>query len=661
MDAAADGYGRAEACVALWLECGASASTSTRPILAGSAVNQDGRSAGLTAPSGPAQAAVLTAARAEAGAPPTALELHGTGTPLGDPIELGAAASVLAKEGGCTLLRAGGAKSRVGHAEPAAGAVGLAAAIVAATGGPIPPLPLLRSVNPHVVASLDAAAGRGAGLALARAAAPGCGSVGVGVSAFAFAGTNAHAVVLPPVDGGGAHATASTNLPWRRARAWFAPPPHALLWRVAAAPHATVFSLPPLTTTPATAYLHQHVVAGVPLLPAAVMLEAAAAAVRCAASGDDARPSRCVVASASVAAPYWLARDTPAPVVNVTVADDGGVTVASSAGRHLAARAVWVGVMALRAPRRRATLAPRLPPPPPPRRAVGNLTPAATGQLGAHWHHPACLDAATHAAAATARGEDSATPRVPVAVSAAWLAAPARVTGWATAAVSPVGRDVQADVGVPGCGVLVGFTARAAGSLKAPRARAVADAAPHLLYDTVWQVEEPRERVAALPPSAESVWLTATLLRGAPPAAAALAAVAAARAGGPASVRSRAAPLPDLAGGLCGVTAAAPAASAAAVWGVLRCATQETPAARWAAVAGRRARLARRHQPLWATPMARVWGRGRRGRRVCCARRRPRLRLFRHPPPTRPGSSRAAAAAWAACSPRGQCCAEVCP
>ena len=146
LDAAADGYGRAEACVALWLECG-NASSSSRPLLAGSAVNQDGRSAGLTAPSGPAQAAVLTAARAEAGAPRTSLELHGTGTPLGDPIELGAAASVLMKGGGCTLLRAGGAKSRVGHAEPAAGAVGLAAAIAAATGSPTPPLPLLRSVN----------------------------------------------------------------------------------------------------------------------------------------------------------------------------------------------------------------------------------------------------------------------------------------------------------------------------------------------------------------------------------------------------------------------------------------------------------------------------------------------------------------------------------
>ena len=345
---------------------------------------------------------------------------------------------------------------------------------------------------------------------LARAAAPGDGGSGVGVSAFAFAGTNAHAVVLPAVDGGGSRATTPAALPWRRARAWFAPPPHALLWRVAATERATVFSLPSLATTPATAYLHQHVVAGVPLLPAAAMLEAAAAAVRCAGGGGDARPSRCVVSGASVAAPCWLARDAPSPAVSVTVADDGGVTVASSAGRHLAARAVWVGTVAQRAPRRWAAFAPRLPPPPPPRRAVGTLTPATTGQPGAHWHHPACLDAATHAAAATARGDDAATPRVPVSVAAAWLAAPARATGWATAAVSPTGREVRADVGVPGGGVLVGFTARAARALKAPRPVVAAGLAPHLLYDTVWQVEEPREHVAAAPPSTEFAWLTAT-------------------------------------------------------------------------------------------------------------------------------------------------------
>ena len=52
-----------------------------------------------------------------------ALELHGTGTPLGDPIEVGAALGVLSDSS--TPVRLTAAKSRVGHAEPAAGAIGM--------------------------------------------------------------------------------------------------------------------------------------------------------------------------------------------------------------------------------------------------------------------------------------------------------------------------------------------------------------------------------------------------------------------------------------------------------------------------------------------------------------------------------------------------------
>ena len=59
--------------------------------LLGSAVNQDGRSSSLTAPNGPAQQAVVRAALACGSLEPSAigtLQLHGTGTALGDPIEV---------------------------------------------------------------------------------------------------------------------------------------------------------------------------------------------------------------------------------------------------------------------------------------------------------------------------------------------------------------------------------------------------------------------------------------------------------------------------------------------------------------------------------------------------------------------------------------------
>jgi len=91
LDAAADGYVRAEAVGVLLLQAYASsdagsAAGSILAVLAGSAVNQDGRSSSLTAPNGPAQQEVLRAALADGGLLPQdvlGLSMHGTGTPLG--------------------------------------------------------------------------------------------------------------------------------------------------------------------------------------------------------------------------------------------------------------------------------------------------------------------------------------------------------------------------------------------------------------------------------------------------------------------------------------------------------------------------------------------------------------------------------------------------
>jgi acyl transferase domain-containing protein len=92
LDAAADGYVRAEAAGVLLLQGHATGSAggaacSSLAVLAGSAVNQDGRSSSLTAPNGPAQQEVLRAALADGGLTPadlTGLQLHGTGTALGE-------------------------------------------------------------------------------------------------------------------------------------------------------------------------------------------------------------------------------------------------------------------------------------------------------------------------------------------------------------------------------------------------------------------------------------------------------------------------------------------------------------------------------------------------------------------------------------------------
>lgn len=100
LDASADGYGRSEGCVVMLL--GHAHTSPQNPPLAflmGSAVNQAGQSSALTAPNGPSQQRVLRAALAGAACDPVtplaALQLHGTGTVLGDPIEVGACTFVV--------------------------------------------------------------------------------------------------------------------------------------------------------------------------------------------------------------------------------------------------------------------------------------------------------------------------------------------------------------------------------------------------------------------------------------------------------------------------------------------------------------------------------------------------------------------------------------
>jgi acyl transferase domain-containing protein len=92
LDASADGYVRSESAGVLILQSFAAGSVSSSSqvflaLMAGSAVNQDGRSSSLTAPNGPAQQEVLRAALTDAGLVPgsiTGLQMHGTGTPLGE-------------------------------------------------------------------------------------------------------------------------------------------------------------------------------------------------------------------------------------------------------------------------------------------------------------------------------------------------------------------------------------------------------------------------------------------------------------------------------------------------------------------------------------------------------------------------------------------------
>ncbi|NER47858.1 MAG: alpha/beta fold hydrolase [Symploca sp. SIO1A3] len=153
----ADGYVRGEGCGIVVLKRLSDALREGDNVLAlikGTAVNQDGRSNGLTAPNGPAQQAVITQALENAGVKPAEVsycEAHGTGTSLGDPIEVNSLKEVLMKgrtlEQPCWL---GSVKTNIGHLEAAAGIAGLIKVVLSLQHAKIPPHLHLQQLNPHI-------------------------------------------------------------------------------------------------------------------------------------------------------------------------------------------------------------------------------------------------------------------------------------------------------------------------------------------------------------------------------------------------------------------------------------------------------------------------------------------------------------------------------
>lgn len=171
-------------------------------------VNQDGRSSSLTAPNGPAQQALIHKSLQNARIQPqsvSTLHLHGTGTALGDPIEVNAALSAFVSKRNTqsrSLLAFAATKASFGHAEPAAGAVGLAAAILSLESKEQSDMLHLRTVNPYVAQCMQGNQSPSSQLhcTIPRTRSPlslkttGHRAI-TGVSAFAFQGTNAHALV----------------------------------------------------------------------------------------------------------------------------------------------------------------------------------------------------------------------------------------------------------------------------------------------------------------------------------------------------------------------------------------------------------------------------------------------------------------------------------
>lgn len=198
-DASADGYVRSEGAVVFVLrrmDVATASGDPVRGVILGAAVNSDGRTVGMAMPSAERQADLLRQIRRELQFDPddlAFLECHGTGTPVGDPMEANAIGEVFGRRR-ATPLAIGSAKTNFGHLEPASGLVGLLKAQMSLEKGVYPASLHLNELNPNIAfddLNLEVAAEP---VALPERDRPWL----AGVNSFGFGGANAHVVLRQP-------------------------------------------------------------------------------------------------------------------------------------------------------------------------------------------------------------------------------------------------------------------------------------------------------------------------------------------------------------------------------------------------------------------------------------------------------------------------------
>lgn len=197
-DHRADGFVRSEGCGVVLLRRLSDAVADGDTILAivrGSAINQDGHTNGITAPNGIAQRQVIEKALANAGVPAPSIgfiEAHGTGTSLGDPIEIEALAATVGQRAvGAPHCFVGSVKTNIGHLEGAAGIAGLIKAALVLRHGVVTPNLHFTKLNPLINTA-------GTRLRFPIEVTPlpgGDGPRRAAVSSFGWSGTNAHVIL----------------------------------------------------------------------------------------------------------------------------------------------------------------------------------------------------------------------------------------------------------------------------------------------------------------------------------------------------------------------------------------------------------------------------------------------------------------------------------
>ena len=184
-------------------------------VIAGSAVNTDGFKSGITIPSWQSQQALMEQVYAKAGINPDEidyLEAHGTGTPVGDPIETRAIGHAIGQQRKQPLY-IGSIKANLGHLEPASGVAGLIKALHVLKHRAIPPTSSMKSPNPNILFDEW-------NIELADQLTPlkHSGQLTIGVNSFGFGGANAHVILQshesPSKKASEKISTASKRLPW---------------------------------------------------------------------------------------------------------------------------------------------------------------------------------------------------------------------------------------------------------------------------------------------------------------------------------------------------------------------------------------------------------------------------------------------------------------
>ncbi|KAI0857122.1 hypothetical protein F4860DRAFT_367760 [Xylaria cubensis] len=196
-DARANGYARGEGVVALVvkpLDTALQHGDTIRAVVRATASNQDGRTPGLTQPSIDAQEALIRRTYAKAGlsfGETRYFEAHGTGTPIGDPIEMKAIGRVFRTFRSPTApLLVGSIKANIGHLEAASGLVAIVKSILVLERGDIPPQALFENINPKIdVKFLNVQ------ISTQCVPWPTSGLRRVSVNSFGFGGSNSHVVL----------------------------------------------------------------------------------------------------------------------------------------------------------------------------------------------------------------------------------------------------------------------------------------------------------------------------------------------------------------------------------------------------------------------------------------------------------------------------------